>query len=762
MKKARCSDRFLRTCLWSVQGLSEQDQKTLCLQRACQKLRISTCEGCFTDPKVTERYIERCFGMETWLAVWKDVKHAKSVSEKTTLLLSALAYGTTLVDDVVRVNKIFGVDTDVYKYRAHEIEPKLYSRGKRGASGVRNTFACRMTYSWVLHEYDAYCKDCTLHKRDFDEPYLWLSAQVQKFMTSQRALPEFTVLEGNGVKNFVTKPYSMSEVLDLHYKYVSGLYAILCQLVTQRLIPGYKDDAKNALWHNVWYYAVAYFQVKDRYETEYNAIGALELVYLYIAQLFISECGATDLRFDLKGSKLETELLSTPVIEDFMVNALKKHLIRMSGTWLSTVFADARIRQKLFAELSVEERVAAVRSAWRTVGYSSYKVKFNSCENYYARTESGNEIADTRLEYPKTRLSSIVYLDMLSADKDVGVIQTGRNEVLVLDAIDGESLASMLKTIVVNDSAVAVKRRLPLVYIGTGEGIKILVGSADKIDYLRKNIALFDYETLEYLEVPEIAFCVKTDVILSGVMNNIFGEAPTGITELSEPLMKTFFHRSDVCLTYALLCAAEARYLTGEGCAEGLIYVPDAIELAKGNEQLPYPLLQLHEEDVNKNIGYGELYDVSRTRTKPLYMVYTQMDSYYGLSAFGGVELVTDSETGKVCLLKGTSFLSALGLNAEILGGLYDYIGQDRRIWECLDVLRGLPTAEEKGVCPAWDAAVDIMWNHILTHELVIAPVSKHILETKPISEIVGIMERFTWGGYKLENILRLTGLRKM
>ena len=71
--KAKCSERFLRGCLWGVRKLKEEDQIDIVLRRACQKLRINTQQGCFTDPDITKKYIERCYGQETWDAVRKEI-----------------------------------------------------------------------------------------------------------------------------------------------------------------------------------------------------------------------------------------------------------------------------------------------------------------------------------------------------------------------------------------------------------------------------------------------------------------------------------------------------------------------------------------------------------------------------------------------------------------------------------------------------------------------------------------------------------------
>lgn len=732
--KARCSERFLRGCLWGVRKLKEEDQIDIVLRRACQKLRINTQQGCFTDPDITKKYIERCYGQETWDAVRKEIAEASAIGE-TTLLLEEFAFGSTLPQDIALLNDIFSVDTEGAKYQRTDIKPQLFKHGKRNASGLRNTFVCRTGRGWVIAEYNAACKDAIRGGVPVEAPYSWFSKEFKRITTEPLSMPVYTELVDGVPKPLSTEPTDLTTMMITHHGYAAGIYDIMCHLITRRIIPDFEDNVR-ARWHNVWYFYSNLYPLSQSMIAQFASVSPIEVVYAEVMKKFAAHRKQRMLRltYDVT-DKLDKIVASDPVVREAVVSGVKSDDYRLGCEMLEVLVRNGSLLVQLFGSEDAEVLRKSFRGVFRTYCYTDFSLE--TLPNYVVCSKHEADISPYMLEYPEIALKGVAVVTPKSSNP---YAKYGVHEYLLLnDALDGEALVRAI-------TDVQPSSKIKLIYVGTESQPKILVREKESAEMLKANLEIFDFAQRGFTTLTDEAFRTS-EVNTSGMLTNLIGS--TDLLGSSMPQEEMEGLRAADCMVSWTLIYDAMQLACSIDDSLTLIRMDDpASYKRKDFHTPPYPMISSSRTPTDA-IPIGATAPLTLTRLRPFYVMTTNFDSYYGLSSFGGAEIIVDSETNKPLLLKKSLFMLALGLDKEW-------------IREC--VKKGLPSylshyqsaMASLRVSDMWGEGVNVVRAKLENHEIQIAPISLHNLRTHTVDELYKAAERLTWSASGLWEVRRL------
>lgn len=732
--KAKCSERFLRGCLWGVRKLKEEDQIDIVLRRACQKLRINTQQGCFTDPDITKKYIERCYGQGTWDAVRKEIAEASAIGE-TTLLLEEFAFGSTLPQDIALLNDIFSVDTEGVKYQRTDVKPQLFKHGKRNASGLRNTFACRTGRGWVIAEYNAACKDAIRGGVPVEAPYSWFSKEFKRITTEPLSMPVYTELVDGVPKPLSTEPADLTTMMITHNGYAAGIYDILCHLITRRIVPDFEDNVR-ARWHNVWYFYSNLYPLSQSMIAQFASVSPIEVVYAEVMKKFAAHRKQRMLRltYDVT-DKLDRTVASDPVVREAIVSGVKSDDYRLGCEMLEVLVKNGSLLVQLFGSEDAEVLRKSFRSVFRTYCYTDFSLE--TLPNYVVCSKHEADISPYMLEYPEIALKGVAVVTPKNFNP---YAKYGVHEYLLLnDALDGEALVRAI-------TDVQPSSKIKLIYVGTESLPKILVRDKESAEMLKANLEVFDFAKRGFTTLTDEAFRTS-EVNTSGMLTNLIGS--TDLLGSSMPQEEMEGLRAADCMVSWTLIYDAMQLACSIDDSLTLIRMDDPVSYKRKDfHTTPYPMISSSRTPTDA-IPIGATAPLTLTRLRPFYAMTTNFDSYYGLSSFGGAEIIVDSETNKPLLLKKSLFMLALGLDKEW-------------IREC--VKRGLPSylshyqsaMSTLRMSNLWGEGVNVVRAKLENHEIQIAPISLHNLRTHTVDELYKAAERLTWSANGLWEVRRL------
>lgn len=747
MGQVKCSERFLRACLWAVKDLPENEQVEICLRRACQKLRLSTREGCFTDPNVTAKYIERCYGKEAWDAIHKEVSEANAVGD-VKMLFEQFAFGSTLPQDITYLNQVFCVDSETKKYRHTEVEPKLYKHGRRAASGLRNTYVCRASRNWVMAEYTAYCNDCTRGNVPVDAPYVWLSKEIARFKEDPQAQAVYTEFN-NGTPAPVSAEVSdyMGQIKN-HYTYMAGLYDILCHLVTLRIMPDFNIEWANAAWHNVWYFGTELFPVQRSFLNQFASLNVLEVIYLEIAKSLAPVRKQREYRLTYSvTNKVDEKILANETVTRLLVDGLHKRDFKFGCEMLSVIMSNENLMTEIFGGKSASERKELFRKTLRPYCYCDFKV--SNLSDFKVCSKHNSDISEYVLNYPSLKkVLGVTSLESeVSYDGRVSGVAT-HNYLYMNDCLSGVSMTNAIEV-------AQPTTKIKIIYVGTGDGPRILSGNGTKEDLLKANLEILDYETLKFVPITDEAF-YESSTVISGTARDILAKASLSEVKLSSA-KKTSYLQQDFIMSWHLIYTAlqqlreeveseEFAHSAGENAQ--LIRMDDPFLFDRKNSwhDTPYPMLA-HYSKLNTSVPAGATLPLTAVSLRPVYVMTKNLDSYYGLTSFGGVEIITDIDTDKALVLKKDLFLTALGLSDECIEKLCQAMEEYRNPQTAVSYLSSDPMYKD---------AVRTVKESLSIHNLQIAPVSLYNLRTHTMQDIIKAADKVTWSQSGIWEIKRL------
>lgn len=767
MGKTKCSERFLRSCLWAVNCLSEEEQTEICLRRACQKLRVETCEGCFTDPVVTEKYIERCFGKEVWDAVHEEIKEASEICDSG-MLLERFAFDVTLPQDIINLNKVFGEDVEGKKFTKAEVKPAMYKHGNRSASGLRNTYACRSARNWVMAEYSAYCKDCVRGGVNVDAPYTWLTKEIQRMKGGMDVLPLYTEFNDGNPAPVSVVPTDYGTISTEHLRYMGGIYDVLCNLVTLRLLPKF-ELYMNPTWHNVWYYGTQANYVSPQYLKQFITLSLMEVVYLEIARELVPIRKEREYRLTYNpADSADAKMLATPAVNECLMSGLKNKDFRFGCEMLGVIVRNQALLSEIFASKDLEERKDIFRKTLRPYCYADFNVA--DLPDYRVCSKHRANISEYALRFPDLeKVLGVAVVTPNFALDGVGGVAT-RDFLYMNDCLEGDGLTEAIQK-------VQPAKKIRVIYVGVGDGPRVLVGDSTDVNILKANVEVFDYDSLTFVPIKDEAF-VTSSTVISGLARNAYAD-----TEITGAFLtqkeKDEFQKYDVFVSWCLIYDAVTTYGKDEGEVElmrddsrliRLDAIDNYIKYRRGGKRkndgesvedyekrvasnygwhiTPYPMVsQPSEMKVTTPVG-GTL-PLTTTRLRPIYVMTKNLDSYYGLTSSGGVEIIADMSTDKALILKRELFLSALGLSDACIKQLctVNYLDTDYNVSYAIGELRNAEMYKE---------ALGIIKEALSTHNLQIAPVSLYNLRSHTMQEIIEAADRITWDLNGIWDIKRL------
>lgn len=765
MGKTKCSERFLRSCLWAVNCLSEEEQTEICLRRACQRLRVETCEGCFTDPAVTERYIERCFGKDVWDAVHKEIKEASEICDSG-MLLERFAFDVTLPQDIIYLNKVFGEDVEGKKFTKSEVKPAMYKHGNRSASGLRNTYACRSARNWVMAEYSAYCKDCVRGGVNVDAPYTWLSKEIERMKGGMEVLPLYTEFNDGNPIPVSTPPSDYGTISAEHLRYMGGIYDVLCNLVTLRLLPKF-ELYMNPTWHNVWYYGTQANYVPQQYLKQFITLSLMEVVYLEIARELVPIRKEREYRLTYNpADKADAKMLATPEINQCLMNGLKNKDFRFGCEMLGVIVRNPALLNEIFGSKTMEERKDIFRKTLRPYCYADFNVA--DLPGYRVCSKHRADVSEYALRFPD--LEKVLGVAVVTSNVALeGISEVSTRDFLYMnDCLEGDGLTNAIKR-------VQPAKKIRVIYVGTGNGPRVLVGSETDENILKANVEVFDYETLDFVPIKDEAF-YTSEAIITGSARNAYADTEILGACLTQE-EKDKFQKYDVLISWMLIYDAINSFGKDEGDADFMLDQNvrlirlDSIEsfldyrqirrknedetpdeyakriLSKCNWHItPYPMISA-PADIKVTTPVGGTMPLTTTRLRPIYVITKNLDSYYGLTSSGGVEIIADMMTDKALILKRELFLSALGLSDACIKELCSSSYLDGNVSYALGDLRRKDMYKE---------ALRLVKEALAIHNLQIAPVSLYNLRSHSMQEIIEVADKTTWDLDGIWDIKRL------
>lgn len=179
-----------------------------------------------------------------------------------------------------------------------------------------------------------------------------------------------------------------------------------------------------------------------------------------------------------------------------------------------------------------------------------------------------------------------------------------------------------------------------------------------------------------------------------------------------------------------------------------LIRMDDPFQFDRKNSwhDTPYPMLA-HYSKLNTSVPAGATLPLTAVSLRPVYVMTKNLDSYYGLTSFGGVEIITDIDTDKALVLKKDLFLTALGLSDECI----------EKLCQSMDEYRNPQTAVSYlSSDPMYKDAVRTVKESLSIHNLQIAPVSLYNLRTHTMQDIIKAADKVTWSQSGIWEIKRL------
>ena len=745
----RCSERFLRGCLWATRHVDNDTRMELVLRRACQKLSLRTEEGCFTDPAINDKYIELCFGKDVWDRVLSEIDNAEEISDDYKQLFPELAFGSSLVNDIALVNQIFGTDTTTKRYINKGVSPKLYKHGTRSDSGLCQTRACLAPFKWVLTEYYEYNRDCGIKNIPIKQPYAWFCDEYKRYAIDDvMASPTRTTLNESGEPVPASEkdiPDDLPTVITRHATYMAGLYHIMCSLVSMRL----GLDVENGSWHNVWYYGTVANTVSDTFLNQFSSINSFELLYMYIASKMSTLRKTTHVRLSCSLDKLDIKIFENQAITDFVKDGLKSGLFRLSSELLEHYIDKDNMLTTVMSAVGATETRQLFRQIFRTSCYTDY-----CCETlpgYRVLTLCGARKSDITFKYSHIPFNNALAFSPLTGDAaEKKFIK--HKYLLANEAIDGDSLGECLNLIQPSEP-------VKLIYVGVADKPIIMLTEPAFKPIITANTRIFDYTSNAFIPLDDTAFVENTGSTTKDTLEmfDVVAGLSTG-TVTGETLKRIMPLETE--FAFAAIYDALEKMRSESGYKVIHMRNPWLTNHRDyENQHTPFPMYPPDGETKHFEKGSeGVALKLTSCRLKPIYALLVRNGSSYGLGALGGVQIVADAMTDKALMFRRESFLAALGVREDdakvIADSLVDYSGQSSDHVRNIKNLFRIKEKEE------YKHIVDLVVSAITNRELTLGPISLHNLKNNTLMDLHSMTEKLTWDNIGLWEIKRLNKLK--